>query len=72
MINILMDGFSFLFKVVYLIKVGPKFMQEKNSYFRFSMFLQCALINDQWNAFLSSIRVNYVRVNFVCAEEYTA
>ena len=35
-------------------------------------FLQPTLTNGQWNAFFSSIRVKYVRVNFVRAKRCTA
>ena len=42
-------------------------MQENQqySYFYYILFFQFALINDQPNAFfISSISVNYIRVNF--------
>ena len=46
-----------LLRVISLIEVSPKFMQEKTkkSYFRFMQFLQFELINDQRNAFSSQV-----------------
>ena len=56
------------FKLVCLIKISSKFMQEKTkifiSYVHCILFFQLALINNQPNAFFPNICFNYFRVNF--------
>ena len=56
-----------LFKLVCLIEESLKLVQEKTKIFIFLLYLffQFALINDQWNAFFPSIRINYVCGHFV-------
>ena len=56
-----------MLKLVCLIEVSSKFVQENQqySYFYYILLFQFGLINDQPNAFfISSIGVNYIRVNF--------